>query len=43
MSVVAVSKHLHVLENAGLLRRTVAGRRHLCAVEPGGPEPAAAH
>jgi DNA-binding transcriptional ArsR family regulator len=40
ISVVAVSKHLHVLENAGLLRRTVAGRRHLCAVEPSGLESA---
>jgi DNA-binding transcriptional ArsR family regulator len=30
MSLPAVSKHLRILESAGLLRRTVAGRVHRC-------------
>lgn len=30
----AVSKHLRVLEQAGLLRREVRGREHHCALEP---------
>ena len=34
MSRVAVSKHLRVLENAGLISRTVDGRVHRCAVRP---------
>jgi DNA-binding transcriptional ArsR family regulator len=33
MSLPAVSKHLRVLENAGLIRRTIDGRVHLCALE----------
>jgi DNA-binding transcriptional ArsR family regulator len=32
MSLNAVSKHLQVLERAGLMRRTVRGREHLCAL-----------
>ena len=35
MSLAAASKHVKVLEDAGLLRRTVAGRRHLCRLEAG--------
>lgn len=35
MSLPAASKHLRVLERAGLVRRTVVGRRHLCRLEPG--------
>lgn len=30
MSLAAASKHIRVLENAGLVRRTVQGRSHLC-------------
>ena len=30
MSLAAASKHVQVLERAGLLHRTVAGRRHVC-------------
>jgi DNA-binding transcriptional ArsR family regulator len=33
MSLNAVSKHLRVLERAGLLRRDVRGREHHCALE----------
>jgi DNA-binding transcriptional ArsR family regulator len=32
MSLPAVGKHLRVLENAGLVRRTVSGRVHRCAL-----------
>lgn len=35
MSLVAVSKHIRVLETAGLVRRTVKGREHHLALEPG--------
>jgi DNA-binding transcriptional ArsR family regulator len=35
MSLNAVSKHLIVLERAGLIRRTVEGRIHRCALEAG--------
>lgn len=35
MSFAAASKHVKVLENAGLLRRRVAGRTHLCRIEAG--------
>ena len=31
----AASKHIKVLENAGLIRREVKGRTHLCRLEPG--------
>lgn len=34
MSLAAASKHVKVLESAGLLRRKVVGRRHLCRMEP---------
>lgn len=33
MSLNAVSKHLRVLERAGLLRREIRGREHHCALE----------
>ncbi|HXV29216.1 MAG TPA: metalloregulator ArsR/SmtB family transcription factor [Sinorhizobium sp.] len=35
MSFAAASKHIKVLENAGLIRREVRGRTHLCRLEPG--------
>ena len=35
MSLAAASKHIKVLENAGLLRREVRGRTHVCRLEPG--------
>jgi DNA-binding transcriptional ArsR family regulator len=34
MSLVAASKHVQVLERAGLVHRTVDGRRHVCRLEP---------
>jgi DNA-binding transcriptional ArsR family regulator len=34
MSLAAASKHIQVLERAGLVRRTVDGRRHVCQLEP---------
>ena len=34
MSLAAASKHIKVLERAGLVRRTVDGRRHLCRLDP---------
>ena len=34
MSLPAVSKHLKVLERAGLVTRTVDGRIHRCALAP---------
>lgn len=34
MSLAAVSKHAKVLERAGLVRRAVDGRRHVCRLEP---------
>jgi DNA-binding transcriptional ArsR family regulator len=33
MSFAAVSKHVKVLEQAGLVRRQVRGRSHLCRIE----------
>jgi DNA-binding transcriptional ArsR family regulator len=33
MSLAAASKHVQVLERAGLVRRTVDGRRHMCRLE----------
>jgi len=33
MSFAAASKHVKVLEGAGLLRRSVEGRRHVCHLE----------
>jgi DNA-binding transcriptional ArsR family regulator len=35
MSLAAVSKHIKVLEGAGLIRREVRGRTHVCRLEPG--------
>src|SRR5438552_19199526 len=35
MSLAAASKHVKVLERAGLVRRTVDGRRHVCRLDPG--------
>lgn len=34
MSFAAASKHVKVLEGAGLIRRTVAGRSHICRLRP---------
>ncbi len=34
MSLAAASKHIKVLERVGLVRQTVAGRRHVCRLEP---------
>jgi DNA-binding transcriptional ArsR family regulator len=34
MSLAAASKHIQVLERAGLVRRIVDGRRHRCRLEP---------
>jgi DNA-binding transcriptional ArsR family regulator len=36
MSLSAASKHVKVLERAGLVRRRVQGRTHLCSLEPRG-------
>jgi DNA-binding transcriptional ArsR family regulator len=35
MTLAAASKHVKMLERAGLVHRTVDGRRHLCRLEPG--------
>lgn len=35
ISLWAASKHIKVLENAGLIRREVRGRTHHCRLEPG--------
>jgi DNA-binding transcriptional ArsR family regulator len=35
ISLAAASKHIKALENAGLIRREVRGRTHLCHLEPG--------
>jgi DNA-binding transcriptional ArsR family regulator len=35
MSLAAASKHIKALEHAGLIRREVQGRTHLCRLEPG--------
>ena len=35
MSLAAASKHVMVLEQAGLVRKTVSGRKHVCRLEPG--------
>lgn len=35
ISLAAVSKHIKALEKAGLVRREVRGRTHLCRLEPG--------
>jgi DNA-binding transcriptional ArsR family regulator len=35
MSLAAASKHIKALEAAGLIRREVKGRTHLCRLDPG--------
>ncbi len=35
MSLAAASKHIKALEHAGLIRREVRGRTHLCRLDPG--------
>ncbi|WP_226573805.1 ArsR/SmtB family transcription factor [Acuticoccus sediminis] len=35
MSLAAASKHIKVLEKAGLIRREVRGRTHICHLDPG--------
>jgi DNA-binding transcriptional ArsR family regulator len=35
MSLAGASKHIKVLERAGLVRRTIDGRRHVCRLDPG--------
>ncbi len=35
MSLAAASKHIKALETAGLIRREVKGRTHVCRLEPG--------
>jgi DNA-binding transcriptional ArsR family regulator len=35
MSLAAASKHIKALENAGLIRREVRWRTHVCRLEPG--------
>jgi DNA-binding transcriptional ArsR family regulator len=40
MTLAAASKHVKMLERAGLVHRTVDGRRHLCRLEPGPLAPA---
>ncbi|WP_240782390.1 metalloregulator ArsR/SmtB family transcription factor [Roseococcus sp. SYP-B2431] len=35
ISLAAASKHIKVLEQAGLVRREIQGRTHLCRLEPG--------
>ncbi|MEJ8572679.1 metalloregulator ArsR/SmtB family transcription factor [Microbaculum marinum] len=35
ISLAAASKHIKVLETAGLIRREVRGRTHVCRLDPG--------
>jgi DNA-binding transcriptional ArsR family regulator len=35
MSLAAASKHIKVLESAGLIQREVRGRAHMCRLDPG--------
>ena len=35
MSLAAASKHIKALEHAGLIRRDVRGRTHVCRLDPG--------
>ncbi len=35
MSLAAASKHIKALEKAGLIRREVRGRTHVCQLDPG--------
>ncbi len=41
ISLAAVSKHVQVLERAGLVRRDVRGRTHHCSLQPGALRPVA--
>lgn len=41
MSLVAVSKHVHVLEEAGLVRIRKEGRTRVCRLDPGSLRPVA--
>lgn len=41
LSLPAITKHLNVLEGAGLIRREAAGRQKICRLEKGGIEAAA--
>lgn len=34
MSFAAASKHVRVLEGAGLIQRTIKGRSHVCRIDP---------
>ncbi len=34
MSLAAASKHVRVLERAGLVQRRIAGRSHVCSLQP---------
>ena len=40
MSLAAVSKHIRVLESAGIVRRAVRGREHLLQLDPASLTPA---
>jgi DNA-binding transcriptional ArsR family regulator len=35
ISLAAASKHIKVLESAGLIRREIRGRTHVCRLDPG--------
>ncbi len=35
ISLAAASKHIRALESAGLIRREVRGRTHICRLDPG--------
>lgn len=35
ISLAAASKHIKALESAGLIRREVRGRSHICSLDPG--------
>jgi DNA-binding transcriptional ArsR family regulator len=35
ISLAAASKHIKVLESAGLIRREIRGRTHMCRLDPG--------
>ncbi len=35
MSLAGASKHVQILEAAGLVQRTIEGRRHVCRLVPG--------
>ena len=41
VSLPAISRHLRVLEEAGLIRKRRTGREHRCAIEPAGMRAAA--